>query len=182
MGRQRIDAQPVPVFNGSTSITNRDTTFRPVLVDVHVYKQIHRERGWRSYDVRLGLHLGQLGYFSYFGGNESRESALLMPEFMLRVGHPERLFGQADFCYGAENALGAYTTRLGLGSGLGIHRGPQLLLGYAHSPHTPTPSMGFASAVLRLPAHPAFSLEPYVATDWGRHNSFSLKLNYQISH
>ncbi|MFD2717232.1 prolipoprotein diacylglyceryl transferase family protein [Hymenobacter monticola] len=181
VGRQRIDAQPLPGQSGSyAGITDRDTTFRPTLVDVHVYKQIHRERGWRSFDVRLGLHLGQLGYFSYFGDGESRESTLLMPEVMVRLGHPDLLFGQADFCYGAENVLGAYTSRLGVGSGLGMRNGPQLLVGYAHSPHYPTPSMGFASALLRLPSHPSLSLEPYVATDFGRHNSVSLKLNYRI--
>jgi phosphatidylglycerol:prolipoprotein diacylglycerol transferase len=181
VGQQRIDAQPLPEPNRRDFITDRDTVFHRTLVDVHIYKQIHRENGWKSIDARFGLHLGQLGYFSYFGGGESKESALLMPEVMVRMGRPSILFGQADFCYGAENVLGAYTSRLGVGSGLGIHNGPQLLVGYAHSPHNPTPGMGFASALLRLPNRPELSLEPYIATDLGRHNSFSLKLNYRIS-
>ena len=91
------------------------------------------------------------------------------------------LFGQADFCYGAENALGAYTTRLGLGSGLGFSKGPSLLAGYAHSPHQPTSNLGFVSAQLRMPGGKGLSLEPYYATDFGRHNSFSLKLNYRLN-
>jgi prolipoprotein diacylglyceryltransferase len=181
VGQQRINAQPVPDLNSNDAITDRDTTFRHALVDVHIYKQIHHENGWRSIDARFGLHLGQLGYFSYFGEGESRESALLMPEIMVRMGKPSVLFGQADFCYGAENVLGAYTSRLGLGSGLGISNGPQLLVGYAHSLHNPSPAMGFASALLRLPGHPGLSLEPYYATDLGRHNSFNLKLNYRIN-
>ncbi len=180
VGQQRINAQPVPDLNSRDAITDRDTTFRHALVDVHIYKQIHRENGWRSIDARFGLHLGQLGYFSYFGEGESRNSTLLMPEIMVRMGKPSVLFGQADFCYGAENVLGAYTSRLGLGTGLGISNGPQLLVGYAHSLHNPSPVMGFASALLRLPGHPGLSLEPYYATDLGRHNSFSLKLNYRI--
>ena len=181
VGQQRINAQPVPDPNSRDAITDRDTTFRPALFDVHIYRQIHREDGWRSIDARFGLHLGQLGYFSYFGEGESRESTLLMPEIMVRMGKPSVLFGQADFCYGAENVLGAYTSRLGLGSGLGISNGPQLLVGYAHSLHNPSPAMGFASALLRLPGRSGLSLEPYFATDLGRHNSFSLKLNYRIN-
>ncbi|MBH8556630.1 prolipoprotein diacylglyceryl transferase family protein [Hymenobacter negativus] len=181
VGQQRINAQPLPDPNGRYPITDRDTTFRPLLFDVHVYKQIHRENGWRSIDARFGLHMGQLGYFSYFGGAESRGGTYVMPELMLRMGKPSVAFGQADFCYGAENALGAHTSRLGVGSGLGITNGPQLLVGYAHSPHNPNPSMGFASALLRLPSRPSLSLEPYFATDLGRHNRFSLKLNYCIS-
>ena len=181
VGQQRINAQPVPDLNSRDAITDRDTTFRPALFDVHIYRQIHREDGWRSIDARFGLHLGQLGYFSYFGEGESRESTLLMPEIMVRMGKPSVLFGQADFCYGAENVLGAYTSRLGLGSGLGISNGPQLLVGYAHSLHNPSPAMGFASALLRLPGRSGLSLEPYFATDLGRHNSFSLKLNYRIN-
>ncbi|MDO7853367.1 prolipoprotein diacylglyceryl transferase family protein [Hymenobacter convexus] len=180
VGQQRINAQPLPEPNGYNSITDRDTTFHRTLVDVHIYKQIHRENGWKSIDARFGLHMGQLGYFSYFGDGESKESAFLMPEFMLRMGKPEAFFGQADFCYGAENVLGGYTSRLGLGSGLGIRNGPQLLLGYAHSPHNPSPGMGFASALLRLPNRPGLTLEPYLATNFGRHNSFSLKLNYRL--
>ncbi|MDB5267277.1 MAG: hypothetical protein JWP58_317, partial [Hymenobacter sp.] len=181
VGQQRINAQPLPDPNGRYPITDRDTTFRPLLFDVHIYKQIHRENGWRSIDARFGLHLGQLGYFSYFGDGESQGGTYVMPELMVRMGKPSIAFGQADFCYGAENVLGAYTSRLGVGSGLGIDNGPQLLVGYAHSPHNPTPSMGFASALLRLPSRPELSLEPYFATDLGRHNSFSLKLNYRIS-
>lgn len=181
VGRQRIDAQPLPdPSRRYAAITDRDTTFRPTLFDVHIYRQIHRERGWRSIDARFGLHMGQLGYFSYFGSGESRQGTYLMPEFMVRLGKPSVAFGQADFCYGAENVLGAYTARLGVGSGLGIRNGPQLLVGYAHSPHHPTPSMGFASAVLQLPSRPGLSLEPYFATDLGRHSSFSLKVNYRL--
>jgi len=101
---------------------------------------------------------------------------------MVRMGKPSVLFGQADFCYGAENTLGGYATRLGLGSGLGLSKGTSLMAGYAYSPHHPTPSMGFASATLYLPGRSGLSLEPYYATDLGQHNSFSLKVNYRISH
>jgi len=181
VGRQNIYAQPVPELNGATAITDRDTTFRQTLIDFHIYREVHHERGWLTTDARVGLHLGSLGYFSYFGDGESRNSTPIMPEIMIRIGKPSVLFGQADFCYGAENALGAYATRFGLGSRLGFQKGPRLLAGYAHSPNQPTPSLGFASAVLQLPGRFGFSLEPYYATDLGRHNSFNLKVNYRVN-
>lgn len=102
---------------------------------------------------------------------------------MLRLGFPRILYAQADAGYGAENALGAYTTRLALGSGLGQAHGSQLLVGYAQSAHHPSPNLAFVSANLRLPASTglgALSLEPYFATDFDRHQLFSLKVNYRL--
>ena len=173
--------QPLPEPNGSQVITNRDTTVRRALVDLHIFREVHRDDGWLTRDLRVGLHMGSLGYFSYFDDGNSRDGTWLMPEAMFRLGKPSVLYGQADFCYGAENALGAYTTRFGLGSTLGVRNGPSLLVGYAHSPHQPTPSLGFVSALLRLPGRPGLSLEPYFATDLGRHHSLSLKLNYRFN-
>ena len=181
VGEQRIAMQPLPEPNGSQVITNRDTTVRRALVDLHIFREVHRDDGWLTRDLRVGLHMGSLGYFSYFDDGNSRDGTWLMPEAMFRLGKPSVLYGQADFCYGAENALGAYTTRFGLGSTLGVRNGPSLLVGYAHSPHQPTPSLGFVSALLRLPGRPGLSLEPYFATDLGRHHSLSLKLNYRIN-
>jgi len=182
VGQQRIDMQPQPDPNGSTFITNRDTTMRRALADIHLYREAHRENGWLSLDLRFGLHVGSLGYFSYFDDGNSQHSTWLMPEAMIRLGKPTVLYGQADFCYGAENAMGAYTTRFGVGSGLGISNGPTLMAGYAHSPHQPTSDLGFVSALLRVPGRSGLSLEPYYATDLGRHNSFSLKMHYQLNH
>ncbi len=181
VGRQHIAAQPLPDLYSTSNTMANDANTTQTLADLHVYREGHRENGWRSIDARFGLHLGSLGYYSYFGSGETRNSTFLLPELMLRLGKPSVLYGQADFGYGAENALGAYTSRVALGSGLGFQQGPRLLVGYAHSPHTPSPAMGFASAVLRVPGSPTFSLEPYYATDFARHNSFSLKLNYRFA-
>lgn len=181
VGEQRIAMQPLPEPDGSQLITNRDTTVRRALVDLHIFREVHRDDGWLTRDLRFGLHIGSLGYFSYFDDGNSRDGTWLMPEAMFRIGKPSVLYGQADFCYGAENALGAYTTRFGLGSALGTRTGSSLLVGYAHSPHQPTSSLGFVSALLRLPGRPGLSLEPYFATDLGRHHSLSLKLNYRIN-
>ncbi len=182
-GQQRIDMQlrPDPDGYNSTVITDRDTTLRKTLVDLHVYREFQRENDWRSYRLRVGVHMGSLGYFTYFDADDTKNSTVAMPELMLRLGKPSVLFGQADLCYGAENAMGAYTSRLSLGSGLGSSDGSWLQAGYAHSPHSPTSSLGFVSALLLLPGKSGVSIEPYYATDLGRHNNFSMRLNYRIN-
>ncbi|OGX89425.1 hypothetical protein BEN47_07240 [Hymenobacter lapidarius] len=180
-GQQRIDMQLRPDPNSSMVITDRDTTLRETLVDLHVYREFQRENDWRSYRLRVGVHLGSLGYFTYTGTNDTRSGTIAIPELMLRMGKSSVLFGQADFCYGAENAMGAYTSRLSLGSGLGSNNGSWVQAGYAHSPHSPTSSMGFMSALLLLPGKSGVSIEPYYATDLGRHNNFSMRLNYRIN-
>jgi hypothetical protein len=182
LGQQQIDAQPLPNM-GYQFITDRDTTFRHTLVDMHMYREIHTGQGWTSIGLRAGLHVGSLGYYSYFDDGNAKGSAFLMPELMLSLGNPRLLYGQADVCYGAENTLGAYTGRLALGSGLGQVGGSWLLAGYARSPHNPSPHMAFASASLRLPSSTglsALSLEPYFATDLAKHNIFSLKASYRL--
>ncbi|MBF9144179.1 prolipoprotein diacylglyceryl transferase family protein [Hymenobacter properus] len=183
VGQQNIDAQTVPIPNGSTPILGQPESFKEVLVDAHIYREVHRQHSWFNLDSRVGLHVGSLGYFSYFGSGETRKSTPIIPEFMTRMSLPSGvLFGQADLCYGAENALGSYTTRYGLGSNLGLSTGTSVLVGYANSPHQPSPSLGFVSAQLRLPGRTGLVLEPYYATDLGRHNKFSIKLNYRIGH
>ncbi|WP_151089072.1 prolipoprotein diacylglyceryl transferase family protein [Hymenobacter baengnokdamensis] len=182
VGQQQVGIQVVPT-SGHTS-TYQDTTLRYQLADIHLYREVQTDRGWLSVGVRTGLHIGSLGYYSYFDNDHSQSSTWLMPELMLSLGNPRVLYSQADFCYGAENAMGAYTTRLALGSGLGTLGGSNILAGYAHSPHQPTPSMAFVSARLRLPGGTGLSalgLEPYFATDFGRHQIFSLKMSYRLA-
>jgi prolipoprotein diacylglyceryltransferase len=182
LGQQTIDVHTLPTTR--YRFVSADTALSYVLSDVHVYREMHQDDGWLTTDLRLGLHVGSLGYYSYFDQGNSRHTAVLMPEAMLRLSKPEILYGQADFCYGAENTLGACTSRLALGSGLGQARGSRVLAGYAHSAHQPTPHLGFVSATVRLPPGTglgALSLEPYFATDLGRHNIFSMKLNYRLA-
>jgi hypothetical protein len=101
---------------------------------------------------------------------------------MLAIGRRRTVFGQLDAGYGAGNALGNYTTRLALGSGLGQQHGSTLLVGYALGPNYPAGSMGFVSATLRLPAgRNALSLAPYVASNFGRHHVLSMQLHYTLA-
>ncbi|HET9503236.1 MAG TPA: hypothetical protein VFO93_06825 [Hymenobacter sp.] len=182
LGEQRVAIQTLPT--SQYRFIARDTTISYFMSDIHLYREEHFGQEWLSFGVRAGLHMGSLGYFSYFDNGNARGTAFLMPELMLSLGNPRLLYGQADVCYGAENTLGAYTARAGLGSGLGQASGTTLLAGYAHSPHYPSPNLAFVSASLRLPSSTglsALSLEPYFATDLARHNIFSLKASYRIS-
>jgi prolipoprotein diacylglyceryltransferase len=182
LGEQRVAIQPQPTTSSRRFIRN-DTTIRYFMSDIHLYKEAHFGHDWLSTGARLGVHVGTLGYFSYFDSGNARGTTFLMPEFMLSLGNPRLLYGQADFCYGAENTLGAYTMRVSLGSGLGQVGGNTLLAGYAHSPHYPSPSLAFVSARLHLPSSmglSAVSLEPYFATDFAKHNIFSLKAGYRL--
>jgi prolipoprotein diacylglyceryltransferase len=181
LGQQQVAIQTLPT-SSSRFIAN-DTTLRYLMSDVHVYREEHIGHDWLSFGIRTGLHVGSLGYFSYFDNGNARGTAFLMPELMLSLGNPRLLYAQTDLCYGAENALGAYTARVGLGSGLGHLGGSHLLAGYAHSPHNPSPNLAFVSASLRLPGGTglsAISLEPYFATDLAKHNIFSLKASYRL--
>ncbi len=166
------------------------------LYDLHLYAegqqqwQTNRLGFWWGngfgLQYRLGLHLGQLGY-SIRGNTDNIRQLNLLPEAMLAFSYSPKLFTQFDLGYGAENALGSYATRFGLG--LGQPLGGHLLAGVAVAyhdngdPNSASFSLGFVSARLRLPAgtgFSAFALEPYFATNFNRHNLLSLKLSYRL--
>jgi phosphatidylglycerol:prolipoprotein diacylglycerol transferase len=168
------------------------------LYDLHLYAEGHQQwsnnkSGLRWWDnefglqYRFGLHLGQLGY-SIKGNTDNIRRLSVLPEVMLAYSYSPKLFSQFDLGYGAENALGSYATRFGLG--LGQPLGGHLLAGVAAAyhdngdPNSAGVGMGFVSARLRLPAGTglsAFALEPYLATNFNRHNLFSIKLSYQLT-
>jgi hypothetical protein len=185
LGKQEVGVHQ-PSYFGAPFTIHPDTTLSYGLSDLHLYIEQERvsPRLGLAMAYRLGIHAGELGYYSYFAdGGNSREVNKFAPEAMLRIGFPRILYVQGDAGYGAENVLGAYTSRLALGSGLGQLHGSRVLLGYAHSAHYPSPNLAFASANLGLPPGTGLSavrLEPYFATDFARHNLFSLKLHYRI--
>ncbi len=159
------------------------------LYDLHLYAEGHRNTLADEFglDYRFGLHMGQLGY-SIKGNSDNVRRLSVLPEMMVALGYGRKVFGQFDLGYGAENALGSYAGRLGLG--LGRPSGGHLLAGLAVAYHDPGDTdsaelaMGFVSARLRLPGSTglsALALEPYFATNLNRHNIFSLKLSYRLS-
>jgi phosphatidylglycerol:prolipoprotein diacylglycerol transferase len=159
------------------------------LYDLHLYAEGHRNTlaDEFGFQYRLGVHLGQLGY-SIRGYSDNVRRLNVLPEAMIAFGYGRKVFGQFDLGYGAENALGNYATRFGLG--LGQPLGGHLLAGVAvayhdsDDPSSPGFGLGFVSARLRLPGSTglsALALEPYFATNFSRHNLFSLKLSYRLS-
>jgi phosphatidylglycerol:prolipoprotein diacylglycerol transferase len=170
-------------YTPSPFVVHPDSAIRSTLYDLHFFYGQEFGHDWLTLRYRVGLHAGMLGRYAYYpeAASSTNSQTNFAPEVMLRFGHPQLLFGQYDSGYGAENALGTYTTRVALGSGLGHADGRQVLLGYASAVHYSGPGMAFASANLRLPAGlSAVSLEPYFATDFDRHNIFSMKLHYQF--
>jgi hypothetical protein len=153
------------------------------LYALHLYTEGHKltARHQLDFSYRLGWYVGKLAHQEdTFQSNEVAATTLL-PEFMLAIGRCRTVFGQLDAGYGAGNALGNYTTRLALGSGLGQQHGSTLLVGYALGPNYPAGSMGFVSANLRLPIGlNALILAPYIASNFGRHQVFSLQLHYAL--
>jgi len=159
------------------------------LYDLHLYAEGNQNSwpGKFGLKYRLGLHMGQLGY-SIKGNSDDIRRLNVLPEMMVAFGYGSKVFSQFDLGYGAENALGSYATRFGLG--LGQPLGSHLLAGLAVAYHDPGDTdsaelaMGFVSARLRLPASTglsALALEPYFATNFSRHNLLSLKLSYRLS-
>ena len=159
------------------------------LYDLHLYAEGHRNRLSDEFGLkyRFGLHMGQLGY-SIKGNSDNIRQLNVLPEMMLALGYGRKIFGQFDLGYGAENALGSYAGRIGLG--LGHPSSSYLLAGLAVAYHDPGDTdsaalgMGFVSARLRLPASiglSALALEPYFATNFDRHTLFSIKLSYQLN-
>jgi hypothetical protein len=180
VGTEAIGARQLPTSD--FAVENPDYTLNYRLYDIHLYTEGHRPTAHHAFDVnyRIGMHLGKLGHtqedFKLF-------KEAFLPELMLAIGNRRLVYGQFDFAYGAENALANPAVRLALGSGLGQRYGSTVLVGYAQAYHYPSRNMGFLSANLRVPGHSALSglsLEPYFATDFSRHQQFSLKLHYQL--
>jgi phosphatidylglycerol:prolipoprotein diacylglycerol transferase len=159
------------------------------LYNLHFYAEGQQASSSNQFglEYRLGLHMGRLGY-SIIGNSDDIRNLSLLPEVMVAHSYGRRFFGQFDLGYGAENALGSYAARFGLG--LGRPSGSHLLAGLAAAYHDTGETnsaglgMGFVSARLRLPASTGLSalgLEPYFATNLDRHHLFSIKLSYQLS-
>jgi prolipoprotein diacylglyceryltransferase len=180
VGTEAVGARRLPTSD--FAVENPDYTLNYRLYDVHLYAEGSRPTARHDLDVnyRIGIHLGELGHtqedFKIF-------KEAFLPELMLAVGNRRVVYGQFDLAYGAENALANPAVRLALGSGLGQRYGSTVLAGYAQASHYPSRHMGFLSANLRVPGNSALSglsLEPYFATDFSRHQQFSLKLHYQL--
>lgn len=169
--------------NGPFVTGGEDEHRRRAIWDVNPYTEFRTRPGarWQT-GVRLGLHVGQLSYSARALRREetsgTARSLQVLPELVFWTGVRHILYAHLDVGTGPL-ALGNYVTRLGLGSGLGASEGGHLLVGFAASNHTPQQSMGFLSAQINL-GRSGLLLEPYAATNFGRHYQLSGQLRYRI--
>ena len=183
IGTQQIGVHSLGTTPGPF-IIQPDATVEYSRFDTHLFYGQRLGHDWLSLRYRLGVHVGSLGRYDYYQNEHTQQETGLAPELLIALGNPRLLYLQTDLNYGAENAFTASTSRIGVGSGLGKLNCSNVLVGYASSVHYPAPGMGFVSANLRLPVGTglsALSLEPYFATNFGRHQVFSLKVNYRLS-
>ena len=181
-GSERIGVQSLPV-NGPFLTSSEDYHLRRSLWDINPYAEF-RSRDGRDWEVgyRLGLHIGQLGYSARAlrreDGNGYQRPVQFLPDLMFWTGVRRLAYAQLDYGMGPLG-MGNYTTRLGVGSGLGRANGGHLLVGLAVATHAPLPLMSFLSGQIQL-GRSGLLLEPSAATDFGRHYQLSGQLRYRL--
>lgn len=181
-GSERIGVQSLPI-SGPFLTSGEDFHQRRALWDVNPYAEF-RSRDGQNWEVgyRLGLHIGQFGYSSRALRRESsngfQRPVQFLPDVMFWTGVRRVAYAQVDYGMGPL-ALGNYTVRLGVGSGLGQTKGGHLLAGLALAQHDPQLTMGFVSGQIQL-GRSGLLLEPYAATDFGRHFQLNGQLRYRL--
>ncbi|OGX81238.1 prolipoprotein diacylglyceryl transferase family protein [Hymenobacter glacialis] len=148
------------------------------IYDFNPYVEGRKQFRHLALGYRLGVHVGRLRNTSTVSADSSVRTVWGAPDVQFWLGNRRTLFGQVDTGVGPL-ALGNYTSRFALGSGLGADDGRYLLAGLAIATHERSYSMGFLSANIRL-AKTGLSVEPYAASDFGRHHQVNLRINYQI--
>ena len=148
------------------------------LYDFNPYVEGRKQFRHLALGYRLGVHLGRLRNVSTTAADSSLRTVWAAPDVQFWLGNRRVLFGQIDTGVGPL-ALGNYTSRFALGSGLGADDGRYLLAGLAIATHERSYNMGFLSANIRL-AKTGFSVEPYAASDFDRHHQVNLRIHYQI--
>ncbi|MCC3158508.1 prolipoprotein diacylglyceryl transferase [Hymenobacter sp. 15J16-1T3B] len=163
-----------PFLTGSPDST---TTRR--LFSVNPYIEFHETspKGLFYMDYRLGLHIGRLAYPHRNKSFELRP-AYVFPDMLLRAGKAGGFFGQMDTGYGPA-AVGNFSARLGVGTGLRSARSNYVMAGIGGARNYPHGAMGFVSGRLRLGAT-GLVLEPYAATNFGRFYQVSGQLFYNL--
>ncbi|RTQ48932.1 hypothetical protein EJV47_15170 [Hymenobacter gummosus] len=181
-GYERIGIQQLDP-NGPFVTVGEDGYTRRTIWDVNPYAEFRTREGgnWET-GVRLGVHVGQISYTARALRREEERGLArpiqFLPEVMVWTGVRRSLYAQFDMGTGPL-ALGNYVTRVGLGSGLGARDGGHLLAGLALSSHYPGPVMGFLSGQIHV-GRSGLLLEPYAATDFGRHFQLQGQLRYRI--
>jgi prolipoprotein diacylglyceryltransferase len=124
---------------------------------------------------RAGLHLGNLVHYTRKDSSPFTAANL---DAGLWLGFRDVVFAQVDLNRGP-SGLGNYTSRFGLGSGLGHLDGSTVLAGVADSHNFSSQRMGFFSADIKV-GNTGFRIYPYGATNFRRHNQMSLRVSYRL--
>ena len=176
-GSERVGFRPLAPNTGFLATPPARSTTLPLFdINPYVEGRFNFKNGGIGY--RAGVHLGKLFHPSSAAADSSLQTVSIAPDMLVWIGNRRVLFVQADTGVGSL-ALGNYTTRLGLGTGLGADNGRLLLAGLALATHEASYNMGFVSANFRL-ANTGVSIEPYAASDFDRHHRVSLRLHYQL--
>ncbi|WP_165370408.1 prolipoprotein diacylglyceryl transferase family protein [Hymenobacter persicinus] len=180
-GREYVNAQLLTPGGPFLTASPRDGRYNGLL-DINPYLERDRLLNGRygfGYGLRLGLHLGELAHLAPSQGTSDFDRVRVLPDVKLWLGVRRLAFAQIDAGAGPL-ALGNYTSRFALGSGLGSDWRRSVLVGLAQSTHDPNPNMGFLSASFPL-GQSGLWVEPYGATDFGRHRQVSLRLQYRLN-
>jgi hypothetical protein len=176
-GRQRTGFQPL-VPDGPFEAVKPPLTSSLALYDINPY--LEGRATWRRIDLgyRAGIHIGRLLHQATTLADSSLQATWLAPDAQLWVGKRRVLFAQFDSGVGAL-AMGNYTSRFGLGSGMGVDDGRYLLAGLAIARNAPGYALGFLGASIPL-FNSGLSAEPYAATNFSQHHQLHLRLSYQL--
>ncbi|MBH8571153.1 prolipoprotein diacylglyceryl transferase [Microvirga sp. STS02] len=176
-GTEHVGFQPLPT-NIPFPTTRPGSYASFPLYDINPYVEGRKQFRHLALGYRLGLHLGRLRNTSTAAADTTLQTVWGAPDAQFWLGNRRVLFGQIDTGVGLL-ALGNHTSRFGLGTGLGMDDGRYLLAGMAVATHEAGYNMGFVSANVRL-AKTGLSIEPYAASDFGRHYQVNLRLNYRL--
>ncbi|UOG76496.1 prolipoprotein diacylglyceryl transferase [Hymenobacter tibetensis] len=178
-GREYVNAQQLTPGRPFLTANPKDGQ-RFSLFDINPHIQRDRIRaGGFGYGFRVGLHVGNLAHVGRYDVSRGLDKINVVPEGALWLGVRRILFAQADYGAGPLG-LGNPTGRIALGSGLGSTWSRQVLAGVALSEYTPDVSMGFVSASVPV-GHTGLWVEPYGATNFGRHHQVAVRLQYRLS-
>ncbi|MCB2407968.1 prolipoprotein diacylglyceryl transferase family protein [Hymenobacter lucidus] len=178
-GREYVNVQPLTPGAPFPTASPSDGQ-RHLLLDFNPYLERDRVRpGGFGYGLRLGFHVGELGHSAPKDATLNLRTVSFMPDVKLWIGVRRSLFGQIDVGTGPL-AMGNLTSRFALGSGLGSDWNHSVLGGVALSDHNTGSTMGFLSASFPL-GTTGLWLEPYAATNFGRHRQALFRLQYRLS-
>jgi hypothetical protein len=176
-GRQRTGFRPLEP-NAPFETANSGFTSSLALFDINPYLEGRAKWGSIDFGYRTGMHFGRLLYQATVLADADLRQTWLAPDAQLWVGKRRVPFAQFDAGVSAL-AMGNYTSRFGLGTGMGTDDGRYLLAGLAVARNAPGYTMSFIGASIPL-FNSQLSVEPYAATNFSQHHQLHLRLSYQF--